>query len=245
MLVTVPVKFACSQQLLVYDENGRGMSGMGYGPGWSYAVRFTPMSYPFFLRMVGFVLDWEEYRRPFNLVVWDQSPNGPGNILGSLNNISARDTGLNWYDVSSLNISINNGNFYAGIYWLSNLGPWLFLDDIPPIHNRSWFYDPDSSRWYSEYGEDFEIRAANYLLGIEAQSKSNEGIVSYKAIPNPFVTYAKIPGHSSDGFALYDVSGRKVGVFRGDRIGYGLTPGVYFLRPENGSAKPLRIVKVR
>jgi hypothetical protein len=63
--------------------------------------------------------------------------------------------------------------------------------------------------------------------------------------PNPFVSYAALPGHEAERFALYDISGRKVGIFRGDRIGEKLVPGVYFLQPENGSAKPSRIVKVR
>jgi len=63
--------------------------------------------------------------------------------------------------------------------------------------------------------------------------------------PNPFVSFAAIPGHSSERFALYDIAGRKVGTYRGDRIGEGLAPGVYFLRSADGSSKPLRIVKVR
>jgi parallel beta-helix repeat protein len=63
--------------------------------------------------------------------------------------------------------------------------------------------------------------------------------------PNPFASFAIVPGHKSERFILYDISGRKVGTFKGDRIGEGLTPGVYFLRTADGSSKPLRIVKVR
>jgi photosystem II stability/assembly factor-like uncharacterized protein len=66
-----------------------------------------------------------------------------------------------------------------------------------------------------------------------------------KATPNPFVSYATLPGHEADRFALYDISGRRVGVYRGDRVGEGLSAGVYFLRTEKGERKPLRIVKVR
>jgi len=54
-----------------------------------------------------------------------------------------------------------------------------------------------------------------------------------------------LPGHSTDRFSLYDISGRRVGVYKGERIGEGLRAGVCFLRPEGGDAKPLRIVKVR
>ena len=63
--------------------------------------------------------------------------------------------------------------------------------------------------------------------------------------PNPFTSFATLPGHSSEFFALYDVSGRKVGVYSGERIGEGLSPGVYFIKLDGGKAKPLRVVKVR
>jgi hypothetical protein len=66
-----------------------------------------------------------------------------------------------------------------------------------------------------------------------------------KATPNPFVSYATLPGHEADRFALYDISGRRVGVYKGDRIGEGLRAGVYFVRAESGKGKPVRVVKVR
>jgi hypothetical protein len=65
------------------------------------------------------------------------------------------------------------------------------------------------------------------------------------AKPNPFTTFATLPGHEGERFSLYDVSGRKVGTYKGDRIGMGLGPGVYFLRSSDKKDKPLRIVKVR
>jgi hypothetical protein len=63
--------------------------------------------------------------------------------------------------------------------------------------------------------------------------------------PNPFTSFASVLGHEADRFSLYDISGRRVGTYKGDRVGEGLSPGVYFLRPESGDTKPLRIVKVR
>jgi hypothetical protein len=62
---------------------------------------------------------------------------------------------------------------------------------------------------------------------------------------NPFTSFTTLPGHFSERFALYDISGRRVGVYRGDRIGEGLRAGVYFLKPEGKGTKPLRIVKVK
>ena len=69
--------------------------------------------------------------------------------------------------------------------------------------------------------------------------------VRVTARPNPFLSFATVPGHSTDRFALYDISGRRVGVYRGDRIGADLPPGVYFIKPLNQDSKPLRIVKLR
>jgi len=63
--------------------------------------------------------------------------------------------------------------------------------------------------------------------------------------PNPFTSFATIPGHSTERFALYDVSGRRVGTYKGDRIGADVPQGVYFLRAESGKGKPVRVVKVR
>jgi hypothetical protein len=67
----------------------------------------------------------------------------------------------------------------------------------------------------------------------------------YGAFPNPFCSYTIISGHEAEEFSLYDISGRKVGVFKGDRIGLGLSAGVYFLKPQGQDSKPLRIVKLR
>jgi hypothetical protein len=64
-------------------------------------------------------------------------------------------------------------------------------------------------------------------------------------LPNPFVSFTTLPRHSTERFALYDISGRRVGSYKGDRIGEGLRAGVYFVRAENGDRKPLRVVKVR
>ena len=80
---------------------------------------------------------------------------------------------------------------------------------------------------------------------VTAEERGQRLEVRLKATPNPFTTFAIVPGHSSDRFALYDVSGRRVGTYKGDRIGEGLRAGVYFLRAESGDGKPVRIVKVK
>ena len=69
--------------------------------------------------------------------------------------------------------------------------------------------------------------------------------LSLKVLPNPFTSFARVPGCEGKRFALYDITGRKVGTYKGDRIGEGLRAGVYFLRPEEKNARPVRVVKVR
>jgi len=78
---------------------------------------------------------------------------------------------------------------------------------------------------------------------IEVKGKGLD--LGLKVAPNPFTSFATVPDHSSDRFTLYDVSGRRVGVYKGDRIGEGLRAGVYFMRAESGKGKPVRVVKVR
>jgi len=75
--------------------------------------------------------------------------------------------------------------------------------------------------------------------------RSSVSQVPYRVAPNPFVSFATLPGHEKEQFALYDVSGRKVGNFPGSRIGYNLSAGIYFLKPEGKDAKPIRLVKLR
>jgi len=84
-------------------------------------------------------------------------------------------------------------------------------------------------------------------IGIETPNLAEENIPysPFRTTPNPFTTFAFISGHEGENFALYDVSGRRVGVYRGDRIGEGLRAGVYFVRAEEGKRKPLRVVKIR
>jgi hypothetical protein len=87
----------------------------------------------------------------------------------------------------------------------------------------------------------------NGNVGIEEQSevrcKKLGGRITTQ--PNPFTSFARVLGHEGERFSFYDISGRRVGTYLGNRIGEGLSPGVYFIRPEQGSLKPLRIIKLR
>ena len=106
--------------------------------------------------------------------------------------------------------------------------------------------------WTGSFGNDWQV----YLIktdslgrstGVEetVESGGQKLEVRITPTPNPFTSFASVLGHEADRFSLYDISGRRVGTYKGDRVGEGLSPGVYFLRPESGDTKPLRIVKVR
>ena len=63
--------------------------------------------------------------------------------------------------------------------------------------------------------------------------------------PNPFVSFASVPGYGREQFALYDISGRLVGMYQGDKIGADVSPGVYFIKRAGADGVPVRIVKLR
>jgi len=68
---------------------------------------------------------------------------------------------------------------------------------------------------------------ANGNVGTErGQGFEGPRVQGLKITPNPFISFATLPGHEAERFSLYDIAGRRVGTYRGDRIGEGLTPGV-------------------
>jgi hypothetical protein len=124
-------------------------------------------------------------------------------------------------------------------------------------------YDPDTSElphlalsdsmvhlvWWDHRDGNDEIyykRNPTGNMGTEtAEARGPRFEVRITVKPNPFTSFATVPGHSTDRFTLYDVSGRRVGTYRGGRIGEGLRAGVYFVRVEKGKRKLLRVVKIR
>jgi len=71
-------------------------------------------------------------------------------------------------------------------------------------------------------------------------------LTDYLVQPNPCVSFARVPGHETECFILRDITGGQVAVCKGDRIGAGLRPGVYFLSrvgAKTGKATTATIVK--
>ncbi len=79
----------------------------------------------------------------------------------------------------------------------------------------------------------------------EPRSSRRAAAGSMRATPNPFTSFARIPGHEAERFEFYDALGKRVGTYLGSRIGQGLAPAVYFVKPEHEHSRSLRIVKAR
>ena len=121
---------------------------------------------------------------------------------------------------NSIHQTTDRGYIIAG--WTNSFGNW----------EQVYLIKTDSLGNSTGVEENAEVRGQRLAGRITAK-------------PNPFTTFATVPGHEAERFSLYDVSGRRVGIFRGDRIGMGLKAGVYFIRSSNTKDKPLRIVKIR
>jgi hypothetical protein len=86
---------------------------------------------------------------------------------------------------------------------------------------------------------------ANGSAGVEEPASGKKVAAgSIMVAPNPFVSFARVPGHEAERFDLYDISGKMVGKYRGDRIGEGLSPAVYFVKLDTEPGRSLRVVKV-
>lgn len=78
---------------------------------------------------------------------------------------------------------------------------------------------------------------------IEARGKRQQ--VRLKVEPNPFISFTTISGYKQENFYVYDIDGRFVRNYRGERIGVGLPAGVYFIKARNISDELIRVVKLR
>ncbi len=181
-----------------------------------------------------------------------------------------RDYGGSGYDWgTSVQQTTDGGYIIAGTYDYYGPGPQVYLvktnsgGDIPWMRTYGGTgYDWGTSVQQTADGgyiiaggtESFGNSVQVYLIKTDANGnvgvENNKGFEGprgqgAKVTPNPFISFASVPGHETERFSLYDISGRKVGVYRGDRIGFGLSAGVYFLKPDGMETIPLRVVKLR
>jgi len=129
---------------------------------------------------------------------------------------------------------------------------WLYQGSDNPrvaeslrVHINLWLFQgrPPSNGLETE----MIVSRADLPIGVEWNSKPKIPTkeFSLRATPNPLASFTVIPGYEAERFTLFGISGRQVGTYRGDRVGFDLPSGVYFLMPKDRESKPLRIVKVR
>jgi hypothetical protein len=182
-----------------------------------------------------------------------------------------RNYGGAYYDYGySVHQTSDGGFIVAGDYDYSGPNEQVYLIKTNASGDSLWtrnYGGTDYERGYSvqqtsdggyivagqtaSFGNAFQVYLiktdANGNVGVETPVRQLDGstVRQLKATPNPFTSFATLPGHEAERFSLYDISGRKVGTYKGDRIGEGLKAGVYFLRSSDSKDKPLRVVKVR
>jgi hypothetical protein len=135
--------------------------------------------------------------------------------------------------------SIDEGTTWGPDTRLSNGPGWSVYPSVAAsdsiVHVVWW--DERDPVWPNS--EIYYRRNPTGNTGVEEKTDTRCQISDYrlKIRPNPFVFYTTVHGYEEKDFTLYDISGRVLGAYKGDRIGVDLSPGVYFLVPENNNAK--------
>jgi hypothetical protein len=167
---------------------------------------------------------------------WDSLTSGTTNSIFSVHFPVDAQTGYAVGDMGTILVTTNGG------------GTWVSQVSGTTNHLGSVYFPVNTQTGYvvGETGTILKCIDGGSWVEEERAGTRDQGLgIRVTARPNPLTSFAIVPGHEAERFALYDVSGRKVGTFKGNRIGEGLSAGVYFVRSENQSARPLRIVKVR
>jgi hypothetical protein len=186
---------------------------------------------------------------------WTRTYGGPGDDWG----IGIRLTLDGGYIVTGFTSSFGAGGMDVWLLKLNASGDTLWTRTFGGTGNDfGWVVDRTTDGGYVVGGTTYSFGAgagdiyliktdANGNVGIQEPGRSSLSVhrSAFRITPNPFTSFARIPGHEAERFDLYDISGKCVGVCRGDRFGERLAPGVYFLRVQASNAAPIRIVKVR
>ena len=152
-----------SSTILKYDDGTMDQGIVPYSDevGSEVAVRFTPTAYPARLHYVQFFVSGrseEAAQTLFSVRIYDADNGYPGRILGDLR--GKADNANEWVtiDVSQLDITITQGDFFVSMYWLIPSGAsgenldqtqTLGLDTTAPINGRSFLKWAGSGSWNS------------------------------------------------------------------------------------------------
>jgi photosystem II stability/assembly factor-like uncharacterized protein len=125
----------------------------------------------------------------------------------------------------------------GGNTWIWQFAPcWII---------RSIHFPVDADTGYA-VGSDGQILKTTDGGGTFIEEEVGNHIFAGSVVqPNPFTSHTCLIGHEQERFDVWDIAGRKAGVYSGNRIGFDLAPGIYFVDRKDIFEKPAIIVKVR
>lgn len=217
-------------------------------------------------RMEGFLHSWSCFRffllalllcSPavvFSQQRWERDYGGAGDDYG----YSVQQTtdggyilaGWTWSSGNNYQVYLIKTNSGGDTLWTRNYGGTVW-DRAYSVRQTSdgGYIIAGTTNSFGDSEQVYLIKTDEYgSSGVETnRSQGSEGprVQGVKITPNPFFSFARVPGHEAERLSLYDIAGRKVGTYLGNRIGENLSSGVYFLRSSDTKDKPLRIVKIR
>lgn len=166
-----------------------------------YAVRFTPLGYPFKITSIGlFITHDGTPTASFDIKIYKGKNGQPDSLWATMAGVSAVSVdSFNWFDVSGLDLTVDSGDFFAGIGYLFNYSPYVGTDSAPPLHHRSWglhnnlWENFDSIDSFPSDSMDLMIRARGVLpSAIEETIDVRTDLPVFSGRPNPFRTETEI-----------------------------------------------------
>jgi hypothetical protein len=177
--------------------------------------------------------------------VWTRTCGGQGQDLAT----SVRQTPDGGYIVAGLTESFGAGGHDVYVIKVSAQGDTLWTRTYGGTHDElGYSVQQASDGGFIIAGYTSSFGAGNEdVYFIKTDSLGNVGVqepltrrpaspIRLTVQPNPFTACARVKGHETELFTLSDVTGRQVSICKGDRIGAGFRPGVYFLSPVGSRA---------
>jgi hypothetical protein len=259
--------------LLIYDENSPYFL-VSDSANNCYAVRFTPLAYPFTVSEIGFYISsLGYYKAPFDIKIFRERDGRPDSVWATLFNVSAtKPDSFNWFDVSIASIVVDSSDFFAGICFKTDFSPYVGTDSAVPLNDRSWSFYQNT---WSNFDELEPPWSDSMDLMIRARSITATGIADtpipatdfriLTTIPNPFrrrteITFS-IPASTHVQLKIYDPAGALIRtlvagskpagthsvIWDGrDTKGNSLPAGIYFYRLTTQTATVIqKVVLVR
>lgn len=129
--------------------------------------------------------------------------------------------------------------YYDGLMWQFEL-----IDSGLAWHVPSLAVTGDGSAHISYFKKGVSLfHAYRDPIDISEWPKTKARPNRLVSLPNPFVSFAIVPGFEQENFVVYDVRGAQVGKYQGNHIGVDLNPGVYFIRSEDIRNVFIKIMK--